>query len=247
MAAPDLIAPTFEIEYEGTAPDRVVAGFASVGLAGLTAVDYLVDTTGWPERGHVAMRGMPSITPFEDGRPRHHTRVFTADGGRTGALLGELFIPLVATVPFAREVVSWANGAGVEEVVVAAGIPIPHGPEQHRTFHVATDDPMADRFAGADIEPMTGGFLDGIKAEILELAMATDLSAGVLVTPVHSQYPDVTAALRLLEAIEGLYDLGVDTKPLREYAEAEQRYYAELSETLETAHERDHPADRMYM
>lgn len=247
MASSLLSPPTFSIEYSGPPPGVLLAGFASVGLAGLTALDYLVERLDWPEAGHANVSGMPSVTPFENGRPRHHTRIFAEDTADTAALIGELLIPVHAALPFAASIVDWAIDTDLDEIAIAAGIPIPHGPHAHRTFYVATDDDVADRFESGGIEPLGGGFLDGIKAEVLELAIERDLGVGVLITPVHYQFPDIGAALRLLEAMSAIYALDVDTDPLKEYAEAEQRYFAELSETLEAAHDRDHPADRMYM
>jgi len=118
----------------------LIAGFSNVGLAGLTAADFLVDQLGLEETGHVSVDQLPAITPFEQGRPRHHARFFSKQGLGATVSTGELFVPLFAAGAFSDAVLDWLEESGVSEVTVLAGLPVPHGPEDHRTFYVATDD-----------------------------------------------------------------------------------------------------------
>ncbi|ELZ43093.1 hypothetical protein C471_01509 [Halorubrum saccharovorum DSM 1137] len=64
--------PSFSVTHESDPSDVLVAGFSSFGLAGLTAVDYLVENLDLEQTGHVRAEEFPSITPFEKGRPRRH-------------------------------------------------------------------------------------------------------------------------------------------------------------------------------
>lgn len=249
MAA-DPSTPRFEISHEEPTPEVVVAGFSQFGLAGLTAVDYLTDRLELPTRGHVAVDGLPTITPFEDGRPRHHTQLYPAPDLGLTVLVGELFVPVYAAGPFGECVLRWVEESGVEEVVVLSGIPIAHAPDDHRTFYVATDDYRERRLDGTDVPPMGNGFLDGVEADLVERGLDTGLRVGVYVTPVHARTPDVEAAIRLLETVTDVYDIDVDVGPLEEFAEDVTRYYSELQNRLAAEAEkprRAKPEDRMYM
>jgi len=135
--------------------------------------------------------------------------------------------------------------AGVREVTVLAGVPVAHGPDDHRTFYVVTDDYRERRLA--DVPPMANGFLDGVNAALLERGMESDLRVGVLVTPVRAQVPDAEAALRLLDTLGDIAEIDYDTGPLREFADGVQQYYADLSERLDRVADEDRPEDRMYM
>jgi uncharacterized protein len=68
--------PTFQISNDASPSTTVVAGFSAFGLAGLTAADFLVGHLDLEETGHLTAEYLPSITPFEAGRPRHHSRFF---------------------------------------------------------------------------------------------------------------------------------------------------------------------------
>lgn len=242
--APDT---TFRVTHETTPPQTLIAGFSSFGFAGLTAVDYLVDQLELTPTGYVTAEALPPITPFENGAPRHHTRLYASDEHGVAVLVNELFVPLWAADPFAKSILGWTDANGVEEICVLAGVPIPHGPEEHRVFYVASDDYRAHRLTDVDVPAMGNGFLDGVNASLLGRGLDTSLRTGVFLTPVHAQAPDVEAAIRLVDAVESLYGLAVETDKLEAFAGEIQQYYQELSERLQNVNEEQVPEDRMYM
>lgn len=241
-------SPRFDTSHGATPADTVVAGFTQFGLAGLTAVDYLADQLQVTECGHVTATGLPPITPFDEGTPRHHTRLFGGETSPIGLLVGELFVPMGAAPAFGEAVLEWFDQGGVDEVMILSGVPVSHGPDQHDTFYVATDDFQSSRLSASDIPPMGSGFLDGVNGALVERGIDSDLAVGVLVTPVHAQTPDVEAALRLLSTTIDLYDLSVDVGPLETFAAEVAQHYADLQRRMENTHsEESLPEDRMYM
>jgi uncharacterized protein len=239
--------PAFEVRHESAPGDALVAGFSNFGLAGLTAVDFLVDHLELEERGHVTVDQLPAVTPFEGGTPRHHTRFFSESGLDVTVLTGELFVPLFAVDAFADAVVDWLADNDVSEVTLLSGVPVAHGPDEHRVFYVATEDYREEHLADSSIPPMGNGFLDGVNAALVNRGIDSSLSVGVLVTPVHAQAPDVDAALRLLDGARSVHGLDVDTGPLEAFAEEVREYYQELADHLAEAPEQQRPEDRMYM
>lgn len=239
--------PSFEISHESAPGDVLLAGFSTFGLAGLTAVDYLVDHLELTETGHVGVDQFPAITPFEEGTPRHHTRLFAHESGDATVLANELFVPVGAAAPFADAVYQWVLDNDVEEIAVLSGVPVPHGPEEHRTYYVATEDYQERRLQDTELPPMGTGFLDGVNAELVDRGIDDEVAVGVYITPVHAQVPDVEAAIRLLDTVAPLYGLEVDTGPLEAFASEVTQYYTELAERVEAAEERHQPEERMYM
>lgn len=247
MSAPDSTAPTFEIAHESAPGEALLAGFSNFGLAGLTAVDYLVDQLDIEQTGHVTADELPAITPFENGTPRHHTRFFGGEDSELTVLVGELFIPLSVAGAFGDAIMEWVTDRGVDEATVLSGVPIPHGPEEHRTYYVATEDYQERNLGDTDIAPMGQGFLDGVNAELVARGIESPLATAVLVTPVHAQAPDIEAAIRLVEAVNAIYDLGVDTGPLQSFAEEVRQHYEDLADRIESVEAAELPEDRMYM
>lgn len=123
-----------------------------------------------------------------------------------------------------------------------------HGPDDHRAFYVASADYQASRLQGDHgVPPMAGGFLEGVAGELVQRAIDTALKTCVFTTPVHPQAPDVEVALRLLEAVDAVYDLDLDTGPLEEFAASVAKQYEELAARLEEQREEPAHDDRMYM
>ena len=238
---------SFEVTHSVEPAETLIAGFSTFGLAGLTAVDYLVNQLDMEATGYVTAAELPAITPFEDGRPRHHTRLFSRQSLGMSVLVNELFVPVWAADPFAEAILDWTKAHGVEEVVVLSGVPVPHGPDEHKAFYVATDDYRTSRFPDGAIPPMGGGFLDGINASLVQRGMDTDLKVCVYITPVHAQAPDVEAAIRLVEVVETVYDIDIDVTELEAFAGEVQEYYRDLAERVEATEPAIRPEDRMYM
>jgi len=238
--------PSFSVTHESAPSDVLVAGFSSFGLAGLTAVDYLVDDLDLEQTGHVAIEGLPSITPFANGRPRRPIRLYSAADVDVTVLVVEQFVPPALGESLSASVLDWTEGAAVSEIAVLSGVPIPHGPDAHRTFYVATDDYREARLADESVPPMEAGFLDGANASLLERGMDSPLGVGVFITPVHAQAPDVEAAVRLVDTVNGAYDLGVDSEPLASFAADIREHYEGLAERMEER-EPEGGYDRMYM
>jgi len=238
--------PSFRVTHESAPSDVLVAGFSSFGLAGLTAVDYLVENLDLTRTGHVRAEGLPSITPFEKGRPRHPIRLYSAEDLDVTVLVAEQFVPPALGERLAAAVLDWTESAGVAEIAVLAGVPLPHGPDAHRTFHVATEDYHERRLDDERVPPMESGFLDGTNAALLDRGIDSPLGVGVFITPVHAQAPDADAAVRLVDTIDETYDLGVDSAPLASFAADVRRHYGDLAERIEER-EPDGTYDRMYM
>jgi|AntRauMinimDraft_4_1070384.scaffolds.fasta_scaffold00106_9 uncharacterized protein len=281
--------PSFSVTHESSPSDVVIVGFSSFGLAGLTAVDYLIDNLELEETGHVRTEGLPTITPFAKGRPRHPIRFYSSEDVDVTVLVSEQFVPPGLGELLATSILDWTEAADVSEIAVLAGVPIPHGPDAHRTFYVATDDYREARLGGdsaADgdddavnvddptdggddatdvdepvndddndainivdsdaVPPMEAGFIDGTNASLLERGMDSPLGVGVFITPVHAQAPDVEAAVRLVDTIDEIYDLGVDSEPLASFAAEIRRHYESLAERMEER-EPEGTYDRMYM
>ena len=246
MASQLTVPPRFDVRHHASPPDTLVMGMSEFGLAGLTAVEYLVDTFDLEETGHIATEGLPAITPFENGTPRHHTRLFS---GREdfAVLVGELFVPLGATQHFADAISKWLSSNDVSEVTSLSGVPVAHGPDDHVAYYVASEDYRAARLTDTEIRPMGRGFLEGVNAELMQQAIDTETKVGVLTTPVHPRAPDVEAAIRLLEAFASVYDVPLDTGPLEQFAAEVEQHYQELAERMERVAEESAPEDRMYM
>lgn len=246
---------TVDVPEELPPGQTLLIGLPHVGMASLTTVDHVVRTLPSEMIGGIAPAELPAITPFEDGIPRNHTRLYDLIDSDLVVLVGELFVPTVAASAFADMLAEWMTSQGIDEVAFLHGVPYPHGPEEHAVFYVATESYRSRHLTDAEIKPMKGGYLDGVAGEVVTRSMSdTAPPAGVFLTPTHPPGPDVEAAIRFLDAIESVYDLVVDRHALEELSAEIEAHYANLAERM-AALEEQHQAsmstdfrdDRMFM
>lgn len=248
--------PGFEVApLEGVRPhETLVAGLASRDLAGLTAVDYLVDTYESTPIAAVRTKGLPDIATVTDGLPRHPIRIHRVDELDVSVLVGEVFIPVALADGFANALGDWLEASGITSVTLLYGGQFPHEETQHVPFLVATDG-YRERFGSAPLDPLPAGMLDGLAGELLLRGLDDDFPpGGVIVTPAHLPGPDVSAALTLLDGLAQAQGLTIDDSELRERSEQFREYYEGIAERMRTLQEaqgsattRDFPEDRMYM
>lgn len=248
---------SFDIELDaGVDPGQtLLVGLAAPGMGALTAVDHLVRQQESEQIGHISPADLPTVTPFEDGVPRHHTRLYDLTESEFVVLVSELFLPAWAARSFADHLTAWIEEADIEEVAMFHSVPYPHGPEEHDVFYVATETYRETRLQDTEISTLRGGFLDGLPAELVSRGLDGDgTPTGVFVTPAHPPGPDVDGALRFLDSIEEAYGLSVDRQALEELSENIKQHYETLAERMQTVTEsedaradREFYADRMYM
>jgi uncharacterized protein len=252
--APD---PTFEMDVQSETPsgETLLVGLSNLGMAGVTAADYLVRHLDSEQVGHVRAHNFPAITPFQNGEPRHPMRLYTLEDTALSVLLGELFVPVWATHPFTDALLEWISSAAVEEIAVLHGVPFPHGPEEHAVFHVSTPEYRERHLVDAGIQPLSGGFLDGVVGDLV--AQGLDEGGppvGVYISPTHPPGPDIDAALLLLDTLQDIYGFTIDEEELQARSEELKQYYQELTQRMESLSEdeqslvtQDYPEDRMFM
>lgn len=251
--------PSFDVELTADIDpgETVVVGIADMGVAGLTAVDYLTTHVETHQIGHVKTNNLPDITPFSEGKPRRAMRLYSTPGSNLTVFLSEVFLPVWLADAVTETVFDWISTNDLREVTILHGAPFPHSEDEHVVFHVGTDRYRDTHFADdhSDIRPLPGGFFDGIVGEFITRGLdATAPPVGALVTPAHYPGPDLDGALRLITALETIYDIEVDEAELEERSEEMKQYYQDLAQRMETLRDseqsirsRDFPHDMMYM
>lgn len=233
----------------------LIVGLSAPGLSGLTAADQLVEQYDGKQIGHISPADLPAITPFQNGVPRHHTRLYNIPEEDFTVLLSELFIPAWAARSFADQLVQWATDVDISDVAILHSLPYEHGPNDHKAFSIATEEYREKRLGDVEIDAMAGGFLDGVAGELVSRSLDTSAPpTGVFVTPGHVPGPDIDGALVFLDALEAVYDLEIDLTELEDLSDTIRTHLATLAERMSDIEEseasraeREFYADRMYM
>lgn len=234
---------TLEVDADEPPESTLIVTFPGPGMAGISATQYLIEQLELTETGHVHAGGLPAITPYADGQPYHHTRLFSSPELECTFLTSELPVPIQHSEPFGRILLDWIDERGVEEVTLLTSIPWLEPVDE--LGYVASDDYRERRLADATLSPLHNGFLTGSNASLVARAMDTSLRVGVIASSVDPRLPlDANAALRLAEGLDQLYDLDVDTTDLREFADRTHQHYEALAAQVE-AQQEERPRSRL--
>jgi len=165
--------------------DTLAVGVSKYGLAGLTAVDYLSDQHSMSEIGHLRTPGSPFMTPFENGTPRHHSRLYVDEAASYAVLVGERFVPPAQVGAFAEAITAAGGKLDVSNITILTGVPIAHGLDDHAPFYIATPAYQEMYLDDSEIRPMGNGFLDGLSAALVTRGIDDERPTGVFTTPTH--------------------------------------------------------------
>ena len=223
---------TLEVDADEPPESTLVVTFPGPGMAGISATQYLIEQLGLEETGHIQATGLPAITPYADGRPYHHTRLFSGPDLACTFLISELPIPVQLSEPFGRILLDWIDDRAVEEVALLTSIPWLEPVDD--LYYVASDDYRDQRLTDVDLSPLDGGFLTGANASLIARAMDTTLRVGVIATSVDPRVLlDANAAVRLVEGLDRIYEFDVETDELRQFADRTHQHYEGLAAQYE--------------
>lgn len=235
------------VEADESPSETVIAGFTYPGMGGITACNYVIEELNLEQTGYIQAEGLPALAPFMDGRPYHPTRLHSRPDLDVTVLTSELPVPLQASEVFGRELLDWVLERDVDEISILLGVRGLRNAERGDQIHyVASPDYTERRLQTVDFEPLGGGFFDGTTASLVSRAIDTPLRTGVLVTSTRTQGIDPGASLRLVEAVNELYELDVDTDRLRRFATEMREHYEQLMKRMQRE-ERSREWDRSYM
>ncbi|WP_418281036.1 proteasome assembly chaperone family protein [Halorubrum sp. DTA98] len=224
---------SLDITIDEKPESSVIAAFPGPGMAGISANQYLIEQLDLHETGHIHADGLPTVTPFYEGRPYHHTRLFSKPKANYTFLTCELPIPAQLSEPFGRTLLDWIDESTVDEVTLLTTIPSLELFEE--LWYIASDDYYQHRLTDIEIAALQGGFLSGVNSSIINRAIDTNLRAGVIATSVNPRQPlDGGAALRLVEGLARIYGFDIETDQLRQFADRTRQHYEQLAAHVES-------------
>jgi len=197
----------------------VLIGLPDIGLVGVIAVSHLVSSLNLPEIGYIKSDILPPITVLHEGLPHAPIRVFGE--GELVTILSETAVPVTAIKPLADLLVNWAISKNASRVVLVSGITEPNRPsiEKPEVFGAASDPDTLKALSSLGVSVMNEGFIVGPHALILQECAERQLSAIVLLSQSFYNLPDPQSAAMIIDVLNKLLDIKVDSSPLVEKGE----------------------------
>ena len=192
----------------------VVTGFSGPGFIGNTALLYVARQKGFVQRAQLKSQLIPPMFLLIEGKPTPVFRIYGDNKNEILFVVSDALINAENAWPIGIKLMEWLRGKGVKEIISIEGMPFatPEGERPIFGYSLSGRD-----FSKAGVRPTSEGGISGLNAVLLDEAMKHNVSWTTLLVPTGLiQAIDYVGVADLIEALNGMLKLGVDTSPLRQ-------------------------------
>lgn len=207
----------------------LILGFAGAGLVGGIAVSHLIEQLKMKEIAHLKSRHVPPAVVFFDGKLRHPFRIYMNNSGKLCGVVCEVPLRSEGAYPIASALLDWAEEKGVKELVVLDSAAV-RGMPQKRKAYCAAEPEKLQKCIESGMEMIQAGLIGGITGSVLDGCLSRKISAVAFLVPTVTFMPDPEGAVYLINALNSVYGLDVNTEKLMARAEEIKQKLKEVAE-----------------
>ena len=234
-------AEVFEINKVVLKNPIIFAGFVGAGLVGPISIGHMIEKLQMNVIGYMRSKHLPPSTVFLRGRLRHPFRFYSNKEGTVCAIICEITLRMEGLYAIVAAVLDWAKEKGSNEIIIVDGVA---SNEHDNKVYCAAEEDLCRIMAEKDIDMIPQGFITGIPGGILNECLIREIQGVALLVKANKIIADPEAAVTLLEAINRMYEMQIDTKSLN--AEKE-RIGSELEELSQKYIRHRKQSSGMYM
>lgn len=195
----------------------IIEGFPGFGLIGTITTEFLIEQLKAEQIGIIKSDDIPAMIAIHDSKVVNPIGIFYDK--KTNILIVHIITSIQGIEwDLANTIMDMAKQLKAKEIISLEGVAAP-GIEGENTkcFYYTTNDVSKKIFEKNKIEPLKEGIILGVTGALLLDADSFPLSCVFAET--HSALPDSIAAARVIEILDKLLGLRIDTKPLMQQAE----------------------------
>ncbi len=234
-------AEVFEINKVVLKNPLIFAGFVGAGLVGPISIGHMIEKLQMNVIGYMRSKHLPPSTVFLRGRLRHPFRFYSNKEGTVCAIICEITLRMEGLYAIVAAVLDWAKEKGSNEIIIVDGVA---SNEHDNKVYCAAEEDLCRIMAEKDINMIPQGFITGIPGGILNECLIREIQGVALLVKANKIIADPEAAVTLLEAINRMYEMQIDTKSLKEEKE---RIGSELEELSQKYMRHRKQSSGMYM
>lgn len=209
-----------------------ILGFAGIGLIGPIVANTLIEQIpDVKEIGFITSEYLPPISVFYAGVLKHPFRILYSP--QNNLIIGICEVPFQIPTAYndlSKTICNWALSEDVraKEIVIFQGIPQRGIIDDYPVYFAAEEDMMKhlEKFGITKVEK---GIIVGPEATVLNEALTNRLDAFALFTPVL-EIPTPEGAASILEVLNKMYELSIDTAALIEQGKEIKAKMLELAQ-----------------
>ena len=229
----NILSPCYEIIEDDEIPDTeyLVAGFPGTGLIGGIASEQMINTLDMVQVASLTCDEFPPTSVIFDGIPRRPVRFFSGHG--LLLVKSDMVIPHNQAAKLAKEIVEWAIGKGVKEIIVLDAIPKNKDTDEEKIWGIISMHDHREAVESLDIEIIERGAISGISSTLLLETIEHDVKAMGMLAEGIQKLPDPRSSAALLDKLAEYLDLDIETEALIESADQLEKEFEEMVQQTE--------------
>lgn len=210
----------------------MILGFAGIGLIGPIVSNALIkQIPDIVEIGFVTSEYLPPISVFYEGVLKHPFRIYYSP--QHNLIVGVSEVPFQVSTAYndlSKTINNWllSDDVKAKEVVIFQGIPQRGIIDDYPIYYAAEAD-MVESLEKYGVKKVEKGIIVGPEATILNEALSNKLKAYALFSPVL-EIPTPEAGAAILEVLNEIYSLNIETSKLIEEGKEIKAKMLELAE-----------------
>ena len=227
-------------------PDILVVGIPEIGLVGTIAATYLVQQLGLEELGFIDSDRMPQVLPVHGTEPKYPIRIY--GNGKLCIVISETPLPPRLGYDVTKELVDWAKGKGIGVIVGITGLPSElrgqGSDSKPNVFVVTNDKKQLAALKDPAAQPFEEGVMAGAYAMLMKHCMSARQPNVTFLAESHAQFPDPGAAAAVIDVLNRILPIKVDTKELEKEEEEIRVRTRELMSATQSMQEQEQQPSR---
>ncbi|MBN2014809.1 MAG: proteasome assembly chaperone family protein [Candidatus Altiarchaeota archaeon] len=207
----------------------VIEAFPSKGFVSTIAAKYMIDELGMEVIGSIKSDKVQSIAVVHTHVPMYPIRIYKKD--KMILIFSEVNVPFQYVGEFTQAINKWFLKIKPQEVILLAGISGKSTEKEHEIFSITTDEKVKKKLKNLKVEYMDEGMLTGISSDLLLFCVDNNIPVTSLMAETHYT-PDPLGSASMLEILNGLLDLKINTKKLIEKGEEVEKMFQNISEQM---------------
>lgn len=209
----------------------LIEGFPGIGLIGNITSQQIIDELKMNYIGSIDSKHFPPIAVLYEGLINMPVRIYESLEHNIVIVVSDIPINPTVSYDISRALLDWAENINVKEVVSIAGIATMS--EDLKIFGAATTPAMLERIKDK-VEVFQMGTISGISGSIMSECLVREIPAISLLGATQSQNPDPMAAAVVIDVLNSIYELDVNTESLIQQAEKIEIEMQRLAEDVKS-------------
>ena len=216
----------------------LIEGFPGIGLVGNIASQQIIDELEMDYIGSIDSRYFPPIAVLYEGLINMPVRIYESEENNIVMVVSDIPINPAVSYDVSKALLEWAESINVKEVVSIAGIAT-MAPEP-KVFGAASNDDMLEVIKDK-LEVFQMGTISGISGSIMTECVVREMPAISLLGATQTQNPDPRSAAAVIDVLNSIYGLSINTSGLIEQAERIEIEMQKLAEEVRTTEQPAYP------